>query len=186
VDVSDLKNFIKVDAKGKLKQRSPTRRFKRSAPRISGLRATSWCFYRQWKQRQLLFTVLGVFLIGPSNGWAQDKVSELYTCQDESREEITLFGLTVCEATLSGNLSTRIQEENLQTRNGILVVVVENGGIANIAGLQENDLIYRIGGSDIMETKSAITAFNRIRAQADTVINFLRGGRPYRIKVRLE
>ncbi len=124
--------------------------------------------------------------MGSPNVWSQDTVSELYICQDESREEISPFGLTVCDAKLSENLSERIQEENLQTRNGILVVTVKNGSISDTAGLQENDLIYRIGGSDIMKTKSAITSFTQIRVQADTVINFLRGGRPYRIKIRLE
>ena len=180
--VSDLENFVEVN----LQKLSPTRRLKRSAHRISVLCEKNWHFYRNWTQRKIFFTVFGIFIIGTSNVWSQDKVSELYTCQDEFRKEISLFGLTVCDAKLSENLSAHIQEENLQTRSGILVVVVKNGGISNIAGLQENDLIYRIGGSDIIETKSAITSFNRISVQADTVINFLRGGRPYRIKIRLE
>ena len=45
-------------------------------------------------------------------------------------------------------------------------------------------MIYRVGGVDVASVTEAAEHLARIVADSDTVVNFLRGGRPYRVKLR--
>ena len=69
-------------------------------------------------------------------------------------------------------------------RLGALVSRVETAGIGAAAGLIGGDVIYRIGGNDVAEAGAAAEQLDMIGTSADTVVNFLRKGRPYRIKLR--
>ena len=51
-------------------------------------------------------------------------------------------------------------------------------------GLQPGDVIYRVGGVDVDTAESAADVLSQIGARGDTIVNFLRGGRPYRVKLR--
>ena len=58
------------------------------------------------------------------------------------------------------------------------------GGIAQVAGLQTGDVIYRVGGVDVEDNVEAAARLSLIGDTADTVVNFLRGGRPYLVRLR--
>jgi hypothetical protein len=45
-------------------------------------------------------------------------------------------------------------------------------------------VIYRVGGVDVASAESATDVLAQIEARSDTIVNFLRGGRPYRVKIR--
>ena len=110
--------------------------------------------------------------------------SHLYECADGSDTVVTIAAATLCDARATSNLTRRAESDNLQVREGALVLEVEAGGISATAGLQPDDVIYRVGGVDVSSASAAATELNRIGATADTVVNFLRGGRPYRVKLR--
>ena len=63
--------------------------------------------------------------------------------------------------------------------------MAENG-VAGVAGMQAGDLIYRVGGGDVPDAAAAADRLGQVAARADTVVNFLRGGRPYLVKLRRE
>ena len=117
---------------------------------------------------------------------AQDSAADLYTCGGQSRAVAEAVGLTLCDALPTDALSARAGPENLQVREGALVTDVQPGGISRVAGFHAGDLIYRIGGVDVPDARSAVENLGRVGSRADTVVNFLRGGRPYRIKLRRE
>ena len=71
-------------------------------------------------------------------------------------------------------------------REGALVTDVPPGGVSSVAGFAVGDLIYRVGGVDVPDARSAVENLGRVGSRADTMVNFLRGGRPYRIKLRRE
>ena len=50
--------------------------------------------------------------------------------------------------------------------------------------MRVGDLIYRVGGVNVPDARSAADSLARVRLRSDTVVNFLRGDRPYRIKLR--
>ena len=52
------------------------------------------------------------------------------------------------------------------------------GGIAQVAGLQAGDVIYRVGGVDVEDNIEATARLSLLIESADTVhVNFLRRGR---------
>ena len=107
----------------------------------------------------------------------------LYTC-DGGASAVDIFGLALCDAETTDTLEARAEPDNLQVRPGALVERVEAGSIAAVAGFQAGDMIYRVGGVDVADVDDAATAFTRIAVTSDTIVNFLRRGRPYRIKLR--
>lgn len=109
-----------------------------------------------------------------------------YTCGTTPQVEAKTVGLTLCDGQPTDDLSTRADAENLQVREGALVSKLDREGISNIAGLQKGDLIYRVGSIDVADAEAAIENLKQVQSQADTVVNFLRSGRPYRIKLRRE
>ena len=94
------------------------------------------------------------------------------------------WGLDLCDAEPTPLLAERAEPDNLQTRDGALVVDVEEGGIAAVAGVQPGDVIYRVAGVDVPGAADAGAGLADVGTDSDTQINFLRRGRPYRIKLR--
>lgn len=119
-----------------------------------------------------------------AGGGAQEAASALYACSGEPRAEASAVGLTLCGGEPTPDLLARAEADNLQVREGALVTAVE--GVAGAAGLQADDLIYRIGGADVPDAAAAADRLALVGARADTVVNFLRGGRPYLVKLRRE
>ena len=109
----------------------------------------------------------------------------LYTCVDATRTRTLEIGATVCDAAPTDALTQRIEVDNLQLRAGALVTEVAADSVLQIAGLEEGDVIYRVGGVDVDNNVEVTARLSLIQESADTVINFLRRGRPYRLKIRL-
>jgi len=108
----------------------------------------------------------------------------LYTCLADSETVSEIAGVQLCTAEQTATLVNRAETDNLQMRLGALVSRVETAGIGATAGLIGGDVIYRIGGNDVAEAGAAAEQLDMIGTSADTVVNFLRKGRPYRIKLR--
>ena len=117
---------------------------------------------------------------------AQERAAELYTCGGESRAEAALVGVTLCDGAPTAGLLAQAEADNLQVREGALVTEVVAEGVAGGAGMQAGDLIYRVGGGDVPDAEEAAGRLALVAARADTLVNFLRGGRPYLIKLRRE
>ncbi len=130
-------------------------------------------------------TAIGVLLLTGVLA-AQENAADLYACGDRPPAEAAALGLTLCDAMATDALSARAGPENLQVRQGGLVTDVRPGGVSGIAGFHAGDVIYRVGGVDVPDARSAVENLGRVGSRADTVVNFLRGGRPYRIKLRRE
>lgn len=122
-----------------------------------------------------------------SAAWAPAALAQadLYACESDTSATDGL-GLTLCNAGPTDALTARAEEDNLQVRNGALVVDLIDEGVTARAGLQSGDVIYRVGGVDVADADAAIASLDAIGQTSDTVVNFLRGGRPYRVKVRRE
>ena len=110
--------------------------------------------------------------------------NRLYVCTDTASTPVPDLGVTVCDATTTAELERRAEADNLQSRQGALVVSLQDAGVAARAGLQSGDVIYRVGGVDVASAESATDVLAQIEARSDTIVNFLRGGRPYRVKIR--
>ena len=118
-----------------------------------------------------------------TTGTAQDE-ARFYICADASGEAEAPLGITLCDAQPTSTLTGRADADNLQVRDGALVVRTEADGISATAGIVPGDLIYRIGGVNVTNASAAIKELDQVETAADTVVNFLRGGRPYRVKLR--
>ena len=108
----------------------------------------------------------------------------LYACVDAVVTRTLEIGATVCDAEPTDALTQRIEVDNLQLRAGALVTEVAADSISQRAGLQEGDVIYRVGGVDVDNNVEATARLSLIQESADIVVNFLRRGRPYRVKLR--
>ena len=128
---------------------------------------------------------IGILLLAGAAA-AQESAVALYTCGGQPHPAAEAVGLTVCDALPADALSARAGPENLQVREGALVTALQPGGVSRAAGLQVGDLVYRVGGVDVRDARAAVENLDRVGSRADTVVNFLRGGRPYRIKLRRE
>lgn len=114
----------------------------------------------------------------------QPAEAALYRCETETTVAVALLGLDLCDAEPTPLLAERAEPDNLQTRDGALVVDVEEGGIAAVAGVQPGDVIYRVAGVDVPGAADAGAGLADVGTDSDTLINFLRRGRPYLIKLR--
>ena len=130
------------------------------------------------------FATVGAAAGAPLPPGEQTARAALYRCVAGTTVEIALLRLDLCDAEPTPLLAERAEPDNLQTRGGALVVEVEDGGIAAIAGVQPGDMIYRVAGVDVTGTAGAVPGLARVGTDSDTQINFLRRGRPYRIKLR--
>lgn len=108
----------------------------------------------------------------------------LYRCADAARVEAVPVGLTLCDAAPTDALADRAEPDNLQVRAGALVVTVAPGGLAAREGLLTNDMLFRVAGTDVDGGAAAAARLSRVGAASDTLVNFLRKGRPYRVKLR--
>ena len=108
----------------------------------------------------------------------------LYTCVDGAATLTLDIGITVCDAAPTEALNRRLDEDHLQRRPGALVTEIADGGVAQAAGLQPDDVIYRVGGINVDSKVTTNTRLNLVEENADTVVNFLRDGRPYLVRVR--
>ena len=115
---------------------------------------------------------------------AQNADAPLYRCADDARVEAELVGLTLCDAEPTVALADRAGPDNLQIRPGALVVAVARDGRAGREGLQADDMIFRVAHADVAGGGDAVLRLAGIRPESDTLVNFLRAGRPYRIKLR--
>ena len=123
---------------------------------------------------------------GEGNGLAQGGATILYTCTAEPPRATQVLGLTLCDAEPTAELSARAASDNLQQREGALVLDLEANGLSDEAGLHAGDVIYRVGGVDVAGAEAAAESLAEVQSRADTVVNFLRRGRPYRVKLRRE
>lgn len=108
----------------------------------------------------------------------------LYVCADPGDARAVDVGAAICDAAPTDALTRRLEPDNLQLRQGALVTGVSAGGIAQVAGLRAGDVIYRVGGVDVEDEIETTARLSLIGDRADTVVNFLRGGRPYLVKLR--
>ena len=129
-------------------------------------------------------TVALAFLTFGINVAGQGPDMPLYTCLADSETAADIVGIQLCTAEHTETLVTRSEPDNLQVRRGALISSVDATGIGATGGLTEGDVIYRIGGNDVADAGAAAQQLDRIGTSADTVVNFLRKGRPYRIKLR--
>ena len=120
----------------------------------------------------------------PASFGVQPTAAALFRCVAATRVEVPPLGLDLCDAEPTTLLAERAEPDNLQTRGGALVVEVDDGSIAAIAGVQPGDMIYRVAGVDVAGADDAGAGLADVATDSDTQINFLRRGRPYRIKLR--
>lgn len=121
---------------------------------------------------------------GAASSGAQADAAALYRCAAGTTVEAALVGLELCDAEPTPLLAERAEPDNLQTRDGALVVEVADGGIAAVEGVLPGDVIYRVAGVDVAGAAGAGSRLTDVGTDSDTQINFLRRGRPYRIKLR--
>ena len=120
----------------------------------------------------------------PLPSGAQPSPPALYRCAAGTPVAVVTLGLDLCDARATPLLAERAEPDNLQIRDGALVVEVEDDGIAAVAGVQAGDMIYRVAGVDVAGADDAGAGLASVGTDSDTQINFLRRGRPYRIKLR--
>ena len=131
---------------------------------------------------------LGLLALFVSTGTAaaQTDTPALYVCGSWTNTQAVIVGVTLCDAEPTAELSRRAEEDNLQVREGALVVELEPNGVSDEAGLQPGDMLYRVGGTDVGDADAAAGSLAEVRTASDTVVNFLRRGRPYRVKLRYD
>ena len=118
------------------------------------------------------------------HGYQQAETKQLYACTSTMSTDVPTVGVTLCDANPTSELDLRRDSDNLQSREGALVFEVAEMGISSEAGLQPGDVIYRVGGIDVDSSDSAADRLSQINPLSDTIVNFLRQGRPYRVKLR--
>ena len=111
-------------------------------------------------------------------------VDSLYACEGAPAVDVTAVGVTICNGVATPELRRRADVDNLQVREGVLVVDLERFGVSAVAGLQADDLIYRVRGVNVHDIERAMEQLSNVDTSSDTIVNFLRGGRPYRVKLR--
>ena len=127
---------------------------------------------------------LGLALVWTAATTPAQTGDALYVCADPDATRDIDIGATICDAAPTGALTARLEPDNLQLREGALVTEVSPGGIAQVAGLQAGDVIYRVGGVDVEDNIEVTARLSLLVESADTVVNFLRGGRPYLVRLR--
>ena len=118
------------------------------------------------------------------HGYQQAETTQLYECPRTIPTDVPTVGVTLCDANPTSELDLRRDSNNLQSREGALVIEVVETGISSEAGLQPGDVIYRVGGVDVDSGDSAADRLSQVNPLSDTIVNFLRQGRPYRVKLR--
>ncbi|MCY4119844.1 MAG: hypothetical protein OXG72_02875 [Acidobacteria bacterium] len=135
-------------------------------------------------RRVIGLTVAAGGLLPAFTTGSQATGSALYRCAAETTVAAATVGVELCDAEPTPLLAERAEPDNLQIRGGALVVEVEDGGVAGVAGVQPGDMIYRVARADVPGAGAAAAGLAGVGTDSDTQINFLRRGRPYRIKLR--
>ena len=107
-----------------------------------------------------------------------------YDCAGDAVSEAADIGVTLCDAAPTEALSEQIEIDNLQLRSGALIIEARTGGVGDVAGVRAGDVIYRVGGVNLTNAEDTTARLALIARDSDTVVNFLRRGRPYRVKIR--
>lgn len=107
-----------------------------------------------------------------------------YECweQNPARHVKAAAGVTLCSGRPPGT-GTAPDGGDTQT-GGALIVSLESGGIAERDGLRAGDLIYKVDGALVTDARSAAAGLGDIQDARDTLVNFLRGGKPYLVRLR--
>jgi len=108
----------------------------------------------------------------------------LYRCASAAVSEVGNIGAKLCDAAATNALAERIEVDNLQRRSGAMITEIDPGSVGDVAGMKAGDVIYRVGGVDVTNTEETASRIALIEQNSDTVVNFLRRGRPYRVKIR--
>ena len=131
-------------------------------------------------------TVVGLVLLrlgtSPAATGTQDE--DLYACAATPPVDAGSVGVAVCDAAPTPMLTEQAEVNNWQVRAGALVVDLDASGVSVSAGLEPGDMIYRVGGMDVTDARAAVALLAEVGPTSDTVVNFLRRGRPYRVKLR--
>ena len=115
---------------------------------------------------------------------ATQDAEPLYVCATPAGTRTLEMGITICDAAPTDALKERMEVNNLQLKAGVLVTDVVTDSVLQIAGLEADDVIFRVGGVDVANGVEVTARLSLIEEAADTVVNFLRRGRPYRVKIR--
>ena len=115
---------------------------------------------------------------------ATQDAEPLYVCATPAGTRTLEMGITICDAAPTDALKERMEVNNLQLKAGVLVTDVVTDSVLQIAGLEADDVIFRVGGVDVDNGVEVTARLSLIEEAADTVVNFLRRGRPYRVKIR--
>lgn len=116
---------------------------------------------------------------------AQTDGPPFYTCVEGTMAvEAPLVGVELCDAAPTEALLARAVEDNLQVRSGALVVSADPDSVGATEGLQAGDMIYQVARVEVTSAEAAAERLAGIVTERDTVANFLRYGRPYRVKLR--
>jgi len=128
-------------------------------------------------------SIFGLVLV-LTTGLATQNREPLYICVNDTATINLEMGFTICDAMPTEALTNRLDKDHLQRRPGALITKVIDAGVAQLAGLQPDDVVYRIGGVNVDNKEATTVQLQRIERTADTVVNFLRDGRPYLVRVR--
>ena len=136
----------------------------------------------------LAVAIIGGFLApgltASARAVVQADETPLYLCVDGTDAEAALVGARLCDAEPTPTLTSRAEEDRLQVREGALVTTLDTPSISRTAGLTRDDVIYRVGGVDVDTAEAAAEQLALVKTNQDTVVNFLRHGRPYRLTLR--
>ena len=136
-------------------------------------------------RRALTTGCLGLALLCTAVAAPAQTGDALYVCTDPGATRTVDIGATICDATPTGTLNRahRARQPPASPRHprhrGVARGHRPGGG-----GSGAGDVIYRVGGVDVEDNVEAAARLSLLVESADTVVNFLRRGRPYLVRLR--
>lgn len=114
---------------------------------------------------------------------ARQPAAVRYECweQNPSRHVEATAGLRLCSGR---QVASPESDSDLAPDDGSLIVALEPESAAAVGGLRVGDLIYKVDGVRVTDARSAAAGLEGLNAARDTLINFLRDGRPYLVRLR--
>jgi hypothetical protein len=114
----------------------------------------------------------------------QSNGAPTYECweQNTERHVEAAGGLTLCSARRATDADPA--NDYPFPEDGALVVAISPDGIAAVEGLKTGDLLYKVNGARIQDARGAAAGLQDLRPSQDTLVNFLRDGRPYLVRLR--
>ena len=106
-----------------------------------------------------------------------------YECweQNPSRHVEATGGLRLCSGRQTASPES---DSDLAPDDGALIVALQPESVAAVEGLRAGDLIYKVDGVRVTDARSAAAGLEGLHAARDTLVNFLRDGRPYLVRLR--